>query len=112
MQVSVSLFLSIILVLAGFLSGAGMALIFCKWLPSPAQRDEKRRKKEKARKDRRTAEEKDAEAKTLSEKIQNKPSYVNDITYGNYSERTKKKRKEQTKAYQYLKGRKGGKDKK
>lgn len=110
MQVSISLFLNIILVLAGFLFGAGIALIFCKWLPSPTQKDEKRRqKKEKAQKTTQKKEESPpTQTKTLSEKIQDKPSYVNDITNGNYSERTKQKRKDQTKAYQYLKGRKGG----
>lgn len=114
MQVSGDFFIGIILVLIGFLLGLGVGVIFCKWMPSPTQREEKRRIKKKKKelkakcRDAPKADKQERASKTLSEKIQDKPSYVNDVSHGNCSERVKSKRKDQTKAYQYLKG-KGGK---
>ena len=77
------------------------------------QREEKRRIKKKKKelkakcRDAPSVEKKERTSKTLSEKIQDKPSYINDISHGNCSERVKSKRKEQTKAYQYLKRKDG-----
>lgn len=114
MQVSGELFIGIVMVLIGFLLGMGVGIVFCKWMPSPIQREEKRRIKKKKKelkvkcRDAPSVEEEERpSSKTLSEKIQDKPSYVNDISRGNCSERVKSKRKEQTKAYQYLKRKDG-----
>lgn len=113
MQISGELFIGIIMVLIGFLLGVGVGIVFCKWMPSPMQREEKRRIKKKKKelkakcRDAPSVEKEERTSKTLSEKIQDKPSYVNDISHGNYSERVKSKRKEQTKAYQYLKRKDG-----
>ena len=111
MQLTSEVFFEIVLVLLGFFLGMCVGLIFCKWIPSPSQREEKRIKKQikkqkaKCRDEPIDAEIEEKPTKTLSEKIQDKPSYVNDVSLGNCSERVKKKRKEQSRAYKYLKGR-------